>query len=40
MEEGQLLRIRAEAAIKEEEENERKKRIRNMENNIEVNKIN
>jgi hypothetical protein len=32
MEEGELLKIKAEAAIREEEEKEREKRIKNMQN--------
>lgn len=40
MQEGELLKIKAEQAIIEEEEAEREKRNRAMKNNIELNRIN
>ena len=39
-EEGELLKLKAEAAIREEEENERKKRERAMKNAEDIKKIN
>ena len=34
MEEGELLRLKAEAAIKEEEEKQRERRSKNMQNRL------
>ena len=40
MEEGKLLKMKAEAAIMEEEQKEKDKRARNMQNRKEINVIN
>lgn len=40
MEEGKLLKMKAEAAIQEEEEKERQRRERNMQNTLEIKQIN
>ena len=40
MEEGKLLKMKAEAALREEEEKEREKRARNMQNRKDINTIN
>jgi hypothetical protein len=40
MEEGELLRLKAEEAIRQEEEKERERRDRNLQNRREINEIN
>ena len=40
MEEGELLKIKAEAAIRKEEEEERERRAREMKNSEDIRKIN